>query len=307
MKPEDILDSLGGIDDSILIQAEMPLRRRSYKGLITIGIAAAIFICVSILPLAMLRGEAPAEPPKIPSEIFDREDKPSVLLPAPSDSDDNDSSVGFNSDENSGAFYPDADKSEGDEAVDSSDAYTDISAESNITPPESSAPPENSSEENSDPPDFSSNESSSLPESSDPPENSDSTNDYVPYDGPIYKVYDDYDGEPYLETDMEPPNYVGTLDADKSQSLNMILSSLQTTDNRVYSVLDSVSNVWDVLRSLGYDNNYILQFKSTDRKHSYEIYEHDSDGTYILRNGSLLYYVTPEEIADIRELIKHFE
>ncbi len=324
MKPEDILSSLGELDDSFILQAEMPIRRKSYKGLITIGIAAAILICVSILPLALLRGEAPAEPPKIPSEIFDREDNPSVLLPAPSDSDDNDSSFAANEDES--VNQESSEESAEDIEISSEENSKEITEE----PFEESSTEESSTEEPSveDPSVEDSSTEGLLPEepstedpstedpsveddilsgetSSGETSSGDSVDDTVPYNGPIYKVYDDYDGEPYEEPDIEPPNYVGTLDADKSKSLNMILSSLQTADNRVYSVSESVSNVWDELRSLGYNNKYIFQFESTDRKHSYEIYEHDSDGTYILRTFNLLYRVTPEEMADIRELIKH--
>ncbi len=296
MKPEDILDAIGDIDDSILLQAEMPIRRRNYKGLITIGIAAAILICVSILPLALLRGEAPDEPPKIPEGIFDREDNPSVLLPAPSDSDDNDSSFAANEDE-----------SVNQESSEESAEDIEISSEENSKEITEEPFEESSTEEPSfeDP-------STEDPSTEDPSvegdiSSGDSVNDTVPYDGPIYIVYDEYENDPYEDPDEIPPNYVGTLDAEKSESLDMILLSLQTADNRVYSVSDSVSNVWDVLRSLGYNNKYIFQFESTDRKHSYQIYEHDSDGTYILRKFNLLYRVTLEEMADIRELIKHLE
>ena len=326
MRPEDILSSLGELDDSFILQAEMPIRRRSYKGLITIGIAAAILICVSILPLALLRGEAPAEPPKIPSEIFDREDNPSVLLPAP---DDNDSSFAANEDESVNQESPEEsaedieisseenskeiteepfeDSSTEEPSLEESSteepSFEDSSTE-NLLPEEPSTE-DPSTEDPSVEDDISSGETSSGETSSGETSSGDSVNDAVSYDGPIYIVYDEYDGEPYEDPDEIPPNYVGTLDADKSKSLNMILSSLQTADNRVYSVSESVSNVWDVLRSLGYNNNYIFQFKSTDRKHSYEIYEHDSDGTYVLRTFTSLYRVTPEEMADIRELIKH--
>ena len=78
----------------------MPIRRRSYKGFISIAAAVILLVCVSAIPLALSRGDGPVDPPRIPPEIND------TLMPSP-DKESADGPDSFESVFDSDISYPD--------------------------------------------------------------------------------------------------------------------------------------------------------------------------------------------------------
>lgn len=72
MKPEDIVNSLGDISDSLLMQADIPAPRRSLYKTLSIAAAAVLLVCSFAIPLVLQRGDAP-NPVSVPDKVLQQD------------------------------------------------------------------------------------------------------------------------------------------------------------------------------------------------------------------------------------------
>lgn len=302
MNTEDIIDSLGEISDSLLLQADLTVRRRSYPRSLAIVAAAVLMVCLFTVPLVF---------DIVPDPVSDLDDSffgnGSPSLPS-----ETSSHIGNNSN-----------------TVQDTEPELSITDESSLldSSQEEMIPPFNS-QEGSDPqcsqgnllsPSDSSSDSSEGNSSYSAEGDSDTTvspeepslevpDEECPEKSLTFEIYsvnaDLPDGD--ITTESVTPDYIGTLGPSDSETLMSLVESVTVSENKAElpsgseSAPDSPFVQIDILvENLGYDPMYINLFKPSDGTDLIYIYRSCEGESYLLRRGDSLYRLSAQRFEVI--------